>query len=257
MYGRMNQKYSWMPRSQNLNFFCFVAAMIIWGSCQSGNNSAVQSIPAGAPEELADTFSGTEGLPSSLADTQLSAVLANFEREVWQKPNMVIGRMGDLSESTVADIGAGYGYFTFRMAQTAKKVIAIDIDSSALAVIDEKKNLLNPQIRDRIETRLCTPADPNLRTAETNLVVFVNTYIYLSERADYLRRLMEGVAPGGRLLVIDFKKKNLPFGPPEAYKLSPGQIEQELADAGWVDIRTDDTSLDFQYIVTAVRPEFQ
>jgi len=252
----MNHKHPLRLLSLNVILF-FVIVVILWGSCQSGNNSAVRNVPAGSAGERVDSFSGTEGSPSSPADKQLSAVLANFEREVWQKPNMVIERMGDLSDETVADIGAGYGYFTFRMAQTAKKVIAIDVDSSALAVINEKKNLLNPTIRNRIETRLCTPADPNLRTSETDLVVFVNTYIYLSERADYLRRLMEGVAPGGRLLVIDFKKKNLPFGPPEAYKLSPGQIEQELADAGWVDIRTDDTSLDFQYIVTAVKPEFQ
>lgn len=184
---------------------------------------------------------------------ELAALLANFEREVWQKPKMVIDRMGDLSGKTVADIGAGYGYFTFRLAQEAEKVIAIEIDSIALEVITEEKKKLEENIQQRIETRLCPPEDPNLRPGEADLAIFVNTYIYIADRVDYLRRLKEGVSPGGQVLIIDFKKKNLPFGPPPDIKLALSRVEQELIRAGWEEVRSDDTSLDYQYIVTARR----
>ena len=231
--------------------FTLLALVLSLGACRPSGNTAVQSgkNTPDEPTSLGETLFDTT---VSSAD-QLAALLANFEREVWQKPNMVISRMGDLSEKTVADIGAGYGYFTFRMAQTAKKVIAIDIDSTALTVIDEKKKLLDAEIQTRIETRQCTPADPNLHPEETDLAVFVNTYIYLADRTAYLRRLKKGVAPGGQLLIIDFKKKSLPFGPPAEYKLSLSEVEREVAEAGWEQVQSDDTSLDYQYIVTAVK----
>lgn len=234
---------------QPLSFITVLTFIALLVSCGPQSSDAALSgedaVPGASKSGLAK---GDE--PS--ADEQLAALLANFEREVWQKPNMVISRMGDLSDKTVADIGAGYGYFTFRMAQAANKVIAIDIDSAALQVIDEKKKFLDAEIRDRIETRLCTPADPNLLEGESDLAVFVNTYIYLADRTAYLEKLKRGISPGGRLLIIDFKKKNLPFGPPAEYKLGLSEVEQELIAAGWEQIQSDDRSLDYQYIVTAV-----
>src|SRR5690606_26217477 len=59
----------------------------------------------------------------------------NASRTVWQKPASVISKLGDLSDKVVADIGAGTGYFSFRLAFHAHKVIAVDIDTNALQTI--------------------------------------------------------------------------------------------------------------------------
>lgn len=227
----------------NFFYFLFLLSGLLLHGCGAGTEPGM---PSSSGAVAMDT-------PSAEESDELAALLANFEREVWQKPKMIISRMGDLTDKTVADIGAGYGYFTFRLAQEAEKVIAIDIDSVALEVITEEKKKLDEEIRKRIETRLCPPDDPNLKPNEADLAIFVNTYIYIADRVDYLQRLKEGVTPGGRLLIIDFKKKNLPFGPPSELKLSLSQIEQELSRAGWQQVQSDDTSLDYQYIVTATR----
>ena len=55
------------------------------------------------------------------------------ERVVWQKPEVVIHKMGDLRNKKIADIGAGVGFFTFRLLQTSNEVIASDIDTGALS----------------------------------------------------------------------------------------------------------------------------
>jgi hypothetical protein len=57
---------------------------------------------------------------------------------------------------------------------------------------------------------------------------------------------------GGKLLIIDFKKTDLPIGPPKNLKLDAAQVEAELRGAGFRNIRIDDTTLDYQYIITAV-----
>ena len=80
---------------------------------------------------------------------------ANIEiRGIWQKPNVVIKRLGDLEGKVVADIGAGpYGYFTLRIAHqtAAEKIIALDIDQNAIKFIEGAKILLAENIRNRIE----------------------------------------------------------------------------------------------------------
>lgn len=56
---------------------------------------------------------------------------------MWQKPDLVLNTLGNLENKVVADIGAGTGYFSFRLAMRAKKVIAIDIDKDVLDTIGQ------------------------------------------------------------------------------------------------------------------------
>ena len=184
-------------------------------------------------------------------------LVADFEskdRGIWQKPNMVISLLGDLEGKTVADIGAGTGFFAFRLTPMAKKVIAIDINRNLINVIDSVKVRLDERYRDRFETRLAKADDPLLRPEEVDAVVLVNTYGYIGNRVQYLKTLWKGISPGGRLLIIDFKKNNLPIGPPEEYKVSLSQVERELLSAGFSIGKVDQDALDYQYIILADKP---
>jgi SAM-dependent methyltransferase len=179
----------------------------------------------------------------------------NKDRGIWQKPNMVISLLGDLDNKTVADIGAGTGYFTFRMVPKAKKVIGIDIDPRFISFLDSIKVRLPEIYRSRFETRLAKPDDPLLQPAEVDAVVIVNTYGYIQNRVQYLRTLIKGIAPGGRVLIIDFKKNNLPVGPADEFKVALSQVEKELISAGFSVEKIDKDALDYQYIVIASVPE--
>ncbi len=180
---------------------------------------------------------------------------ANIEiRGIWQKPNVVIEKLGDLEGKVVADIGAGpYGYFTLRIAhQTpAKKILALDIDLNAIKFIEGAKILLAENIRNRIETRLVLPDDPKLEPEEADVVLIVNTYTYIQDNVNYLKNLKRGIAKGGKIVIIDFKKRYTPVGPPIINRVALGEVEQDLMGAGYKQIESDDKTLDYQYIVTA------
>lgn len=182
------------------------------------------------------------------------SLVADFEskdRGIWQKPDMVISLFGDLSDKTVADIGAGTGYFTFRLVPKAKKVIGIDIDKRFIDFMDSMKVRLPEQYQSRFETRMAKAEDPMLKPGEADAVMIVNTYGYIENRIQYLKILHKGIAPGGRLLIIDFKKNNIPIGPPDMFKVALSQVEKELITAGFGVEKIDKEALDYQYIVIA------
>ena len=181
--------------------------------------------------------------------------ISSSNRWIWQKPELVIERLGDLKGKRVADIGAGpYGYFSFRIAaQTdVEKVIAIDIDKDVIEVMEEARSLLAPDKKERLETRLVEPDDPKLKDGEVDIVLMVNLSFYINDRVTYFKNLRKGIAENGKLVIIDFKKRSTPIGPAISERVSLGQIEAELQNAGYNHITSDDRTLDYQYIITAM-----
>ncbi len=176
----------------------------------------------------------------------------NTNRLIWQKPEMIINLLGSLENKTIADIGAGKGFFALRLAPKAGKVIAVDIDPRFTQYLDSlKQQVLPADMQDQLETRLAEPDDPHLRPGEVDIAMIVNTYMYMKNRVPYLRNLKEGLKEGGTLLIIDFKKKRTPLGPPSTYRIPLYQVEEELIEAGYENIQTNDTALDYQYIIFA------
>jgi len=176
----------------------------------------------------------------------------NTNRLIWQKPEMIINLLGSLENKTIADIGAGKGFFALRLAPKAGKVIAVDIDPRFTQYLDSlKRQVLPADMQDQLETRLAEPDDPHLRPGEVDIAMIVNTYMYMKNRVPYLRNLKEGLKEGGTLLIIDFKKKRTPLGPPSTYRIPLYQVEEELIEAGYENIQTNDTALDYQYIIFA------
>ncbi|MEM8525662.1 MAG: class I SAM-dependent methyltransferase [Bacteroidota bacterium] len=169
-------------------------------------------------------------------------------RYLWQKPEMVLNLFGDLEQKTVADIGAGEGFFTFRLAEKAKKVIAIDISEDALAYL---RKSTPAKVKDRVEPRLVSPSSPNLKVEEADAVLLVNTYMYLDNRIEYLKKVNQGMPSNAKILINDFKKKRTALGPNPDIRVPLYRVEQELVQAGFRIVHTDDTSLEYQYIVLA------
>jgi 2-polyprenyl-3-methyl-5-hydroxy-6-metoxy-1,4-benzoquinol methylase len=171
------------------------------------------------------------------------------ERKGWQNPDLVIQKLGDLSNKTVADVGAGTGYFSFRLAKRAKKVIAIDIDQRFIDYIDDKNGSLDQKLP--IATRLAAFDDPELGTGEADIILVVNVYHHIERRPQYFSGVLEKMPEGGRLVVVDFKKEDSPVGPPIDMKLSAATVVEELTEAGFQNIHIDSESLSYQFIVTA------
>ena len=175
----------------------------------------------------------------------------NQNRFVWQEPAKVISMLGDLSNKTVADIGAGTGYFTFRLLFKAEKVIAIDIDPSMLEIMENFKVNLDKDIQDKLETRLALPSDSKLVDNEVDDILIINTIGYIDNRIDYLKNLKPKLKEGGRIMIVDFKSKQMPFEAPTAERIPLFQMENDLQESGYTLQKSDDTSLEYQYIIIA------
>ncbi len=234
-------------------YFIFCCCLLGGSACndnQYTSSNYQEQINQHNYDTSSDYAAKTEGDYNSNEQDESSA------RGHWQKPKVVLAKMGDMTGKVIADIGAGpYGYFTWQIANNTEveKVIAIDVDQEAIQFIENQRAIDIPKVRDRVETRLAEPDDPKLLDNEADIVLIVNTYIYFDSPVEYFKHLRKGIAKDGKLVIIDFKKKITPGGPPLPihFRTSVGKVEQDLLEAGYVNIESDDQSLDYQYIVIA------
>jgi arsenite methyltransferase len=162
-------------------------------------------------------------------------------REAWQKPHEVVTALNLKASDTVADIGAGSGYFAQRFARHVAKVYAVDIDQKLLdiAAKDAPPNL---------QTILSVPDDPKLPPASVDVMFICDVLHHIENRPAYFEKLKAALKPGGRIVNIDFYKKELPVGPPVAMKLSEELVIGEFKAAGFHLARKHDF-LPYQYFL--------
>ena len=157
---------------------------------------------------------------------EYAKVLEDPSRDEWQKPHDVVMALNLKPTDTIADIGAGTGYFARRFAMHAGKVYAVDIDQKLLDIAgkDAPANL---------KTVLATPDGPRLPDGSVDVIFFCDVLHYIENRAAYYPKLAKALKPGGRIVVIEFYKKEMPIGPPPSMKLSDDEVIAELRTAGF------------------------
>jgi ubiquinone/menaquinone biosynthesis C-methylase UbiE len=157
---------------------------------------------------------------------EYAKVLEASSRDAWQKPHEVIQALALRPDEIVADIGAGSGYFTRRLARHVAKVYAVDIDAKLL----EKAKA---SAGDNVETVLATPDDPKLPPASVDTIFICDVLHHIDGRPAYYEKLKQALKPGGRVVNIDFHKRPLPVGPPVSMKLSAEEVRREFEAAGF------------------------
>ncbi len=200
-----------------------------------------------------ENISSSESNDSLLLQPDINIELnvdSDPERGVWQNPELVIKKLGNLTGKIVADVGSGTGYFTIPISRVAKKVIAIDIEQRYLDYIEDYKLEIPIEQAEVIETRLTVEDEPNLHTDEVDAVLMVNVFYYLKNRTDYMRIVNDALRENGLLVLVDFKPGDMPVGPSKD-KVDYGVVVDILKNAGFTEIEVDEESLQYQYIITA------
>ena len=178
-------------------------------------------------------------------------LLEGPDRDDWQQPDRVMDSLGIADGARVADLGAGGGWFTVRLAQRVGPngmVYAEDIQPQMLESIRRR---VRREGLSNVETVLGTPTDPRLPPG-LSAVLIVDVYPQLSDPVAVLRRVREVLAPGGRLGIIDFKTDGEGGpGPPIENRLNPDVIVRNAADAG-LHLLRQETYLRFQYLLVFV-----
>ena len=151
-------------------------------------------------------------------------------RDGWQMPSRVIEALGVAPSATVADIGAGTGYFSVRLAKAVPSgtVFAVDIEAAMLAHI--QKSAAAESLKN-IVTVQAAGASPNL-PKPVDRVLVVDTYHHLPNRAVYFSELKKSLTSAGLVAIIDFRK-DAPDGPPPAFRFEADQIIGEMKQAGY------------------------
>lgn len=186
---------------------------------------------------------------------ELSKRFEDKERAVWQKPEEVIAMLGDLKGKTVLDIGAGTGYFTFKIADQGAHVIAADVNDDFQNFIALKKKELS-YTDDQIALRKIPYDAPGLEREEVDVVIIVNTYHHIENRIPYFKQVLKGLRPNGVLMVVDFAKKEFDEavpGPPVTMRITREQVQEELTQSGFTNFSIDTELLKFQYILMAYK----
>jgi ubiquinone/menaquinone biosynthesis C-methylase UbiE len=180
-------------------------------------------------------------------------ILENPERDGWQKPDEVVAAMALQPGQSVADIGAGTGYFSVRFAQAVGpegKVFAVDIDEGLVKHLGERareSHLAN------LEPVLATPSDPNLPARSVDSIFICDVLHHIGDRADYYPKLAAALKAGGRLVIVDFHKRELPVGPGPEMKLDKDLVIGEISQAGFRLTREFDF-LPYQYFLVFESP---
>lgn len=181
-----------------------------------------------------------------------AAVFDDPARDAWQKPDEVIALLAPGPGQTVADIGAGTGYFERYLTRAvggAGKILAIDSEPAMVEYIAARARR---ELWTNVVAQVSAVDDPGLPVAGVDRVLVVDTWHHLPDRARYAAKLAAALRPGSTLVVVDFTL-DATMGPPPAARIAPEAVIAELAAVG-LSARVADESLPHQYVVVATKP---
>lgn len=180
---------------------------------------------------------------------QWAPVFDDPQRDAWQQPDKVVAALGLAPGMTVADVGAGTGYFEKRLSAAvgdSGAVIAVDIEPDMVRYLRERAHR---EATPNVEARLAAPSDPKLTAASVDRILIVDTWHHIDDRVGYAKKLASALKPGGAVFVVDFTLETTK-GPPKQHRLTPAQVIDELTQAG-LGASVVDVGLPDQYVVKA------
>lgn len=176
----------------------------------------------------------------------LTRVFDDPARDEWQRPDDVLHALQLEPTMTVADVGAGTGYFSVRLARAVPQgeVIATDLEPDMVRFVSERARREQlPNLRAVVATQ----AALGLAPSSVDRILIVHLWHHLAEREAYARRLALTLRPGGRFFIVDFTL-SADRGPRASMRVAPETVVAELEGAG-LSARVSPVALPDQYIV--------
>ena len=223
-------------------FAAFLIAVFAVAGCGSPESEVVsKSEASGQPDSTIYEFGAAsrDGVGKFYMGREISHVMGHPgagwlerpAREQEERTDLLINNLPLTTNSVVADIGAGTGYFSFRIAERvpAGKVLAVDIQQEMLDIIESRKAGGAPE---NVETILGTERDPRLPVAAVDLILLVDAYHEFSYPREMGAAMAQALRPGGRLVLIEYRGEDPSVAIKPLHKMTAAQAIAEMQAVG-------------------------
>ena len=159
--------------------------------------------------------------------------LERSEREIEELPETALDKIGIKPGMVVADVGAGVGYFSIRIAKRVAptgKILAVDVQPEMLAILKDraaKAKLTN------IQPILGSESDPHLPTESCDLILMVDVYHELSQPQRMLQKLKHALKSDGLLVLLEYRKEDPHIPIRSEHKMSVQEAKAEVEAEGF------------------------
>lgn len=170
------------------------------------------------------------------------------DRDIWQRPDQIMDALAIAEASVVADVGAGGGWFTIRLARRVGPngiVYAEDVQPEAVTAISRR---VTAEGLTNVRTVLGQEGDPRFPASRLHAVLMVDAYHEIEDRVTFLRNLAKSLRPDGRIGVVNFKLEGGGPGPPTDERVKPEIVVGDATSAG-LRLLSQETFLQYQYFL--------
>jgi ubiquinone/menaquinone biosynthesis C-methylase UbiE len=172
-------------------------------------------------------------------------------RDAYQKPHEVLKALNIKPGEIIADIGAGSGYFTFRLSHFVGdkgKIYAVDVSPEMILHVNRRIRELKA---NNVVTVLADPDDPLLPDQSVNRFFICDVWHHIENQTKYLSLMKKMLKPSGEVVMIDFHKKEFPVGPPMNMKIAREDLSKQLDSNGYR-LTKEHSFLPYQYFLVFV-----
>jgi len=180
-------------------------------------------------------------------------LLESPDRDAWQKPDQIMDALGIAEGSRVADIGAGAGWFTIRLARRIGPNGLVYAEDVQPQMLEATRRRVGREGLKNVETIRGTATDPNLPAGALDAILAVDVYQEVDDRVTFLRSLAAALKPNGRIGVVNYKPGQGGPGPAptEGVRVDSSAVEADARAAGLRVLRRE--NLPFQYLIVLGR----
>ena len=215
--------------------------------CFCGGHSFAADKEAPKPRYQKAAFASRDGIGKLYMGREISQVMGHLGagwlersgREKQERTDLLVNNLGLKSTDVVADIGAGSGYFSFRMAKLVPegKVHAVDISKEMLAII--RARMVKRKV-DNVVPVFSTITDVKLAPNSVDVALIVDAYHEFDHPWEMATSILKSLKPGGRLVLIEYRMEDPTVPIKRLHKMTQAQARKEMKVAGFEWVETKD-----------------
>ena len=181
-------------------------------------------------------------------------LLEGPDRDLWQLPDEIMDSLGIAEGSVVADIGAGGGWFTVRLARRVGVNGIVYAEDIQPPMLEATMRRVAREGLGNVRRVMGTSENPRLPADAIDAALIVDTYHEFDRRDALLRNIAKSLKPNGRVGVVDFKRDGLGPGPALEDRVDPDEVVRDAEAAGLRLVRRE-TFLPYQFLLVFSRPQ--